>query len=266
MAPLTTLQADLAGEERAIRHLIGEQKALTSTLHRAEAREKLLLARIHAAVSPEKPAAGSPSGTRFPDVSSYQPHVDLAAVRADESIKVGSLVVFKATEGLNYTDGYLVSRWQGAAAAGFPHRGAYHFLHPNESGSAQAAFFLNELHRASADGTGPKAQDIVVCDAEVSDWAPARTVAQCVAEFGAYLLGHCPAKRWLYTGGPFAIEFGLQLAPFEAHWLPAYVGDPRPYYVPKWGIPVAWQYTDGRHGPVPYIVAGIGPCDLSIVL
>lgn len=259
----TTLQAEITTNERAIRHLIGEQKALTSQTARYEAELKLDLAKHKAVKAPVATGGKIPSGDRFPDVSSYQPRVDLATVAADESIKVGQLIVMKATEGTGYTDGNVVSRWR-AAAGLFPHRGAYHFLHMNESGAAQAEYFLNELHRASADGNGPKAQDIVICDAEVSDGESPSTVAQCVAEFGAYLLGHSPAVRWLYTGGPFATENGIKLAPFHGHWLPAYVSDPRPYYV--FGTPIAWQYSDGTHGPTPHVCAGIGPCDMSIVM
>lgn len=252
-------------DERPIRHLLPPSKHSSPT-HRAEARAKLTLARHHHAASPEPPAAGVPSGSRFPDLSSYQLRADLEIVRHDVDVRIGDLVVLKATEGLSYTDGYLVSRTREAAAVGFPHRGWYHFLHPSISGTEQAHYFLQEVCRATSDGLGPKAQDIVICDAEVTDGQSPRNVEQCVAEFGAVLLGHCPAKRWLYTGGPFAEEMGLQLAPFDAHWLPAYVSDPRAYYVRSFGVPVAWQYSDGHLGLTPNVVDGVGPCDISIVL
>ncbi len=258
-----TLQAEITAKARAIRHLIGEQKALADQTARYEAELKLDLERYRAVRAPVATGGSIPSGDRFPDVSSYQPRVDLAAVSADSEIKIGQLIVLKATEGTGYTDGNLVSRWRGASGL-FPHRGAYHFLHMNESGAAQAEYFLNELHRASDDGNGPKTQDIVICDAEVSDGESPATVAQCVAEFGAYLLGHCPAVRWLYTGGPFATENGIKLAAFHGHWLPAYIADPRPYFV--FGTPIAWQYSDGIDGPTPHAVEGIGPCDMSIIL
>lgn len=257
---MATLQADITGEERAIRQLIGEKVALTSHIARASAKLKLDQAK-YLKVSEVKvkiPASTPefPHGDRFPDVSSYQPHVDLATVVKDDSIKVGKLFVTKATEGLDYVDGYLASRWHGAHEVGFPHRGAYHFLHPEESGAAQAEYMLRAIE---SDGRTVTDQDILICDAEVSDGCSARAVAQCVAEFGAYLLGHCPAKRWLYTGGPFATEYGLKLAPYDGHWLPAYVSDPKPYYV--FGTPIAWQYSQDA------IVEGISsPCDLSVVL
>lgn len=263
MAPsLVTLQSDLTLKERAVRHLVGEVAAGKDAEARLQAEIEMTRARLAAAKAPVTTGGTIPSGDRFPDLSSYQAPVDLATVRADSAIKLGQLIVMKATEGTFYTDGYFVSRWAAAAAAGFPHRGAYHFLHMNESGTAQAEYFLNEIHRAGADA--PKAQDIVICDAEVSDGASPATVAQAVAEFGGVLMANCPAKRWLYVGGPFAVENGIRLAPYDGHWLPAYVADPKSYYV--FGTPISWQFTDGVHGPTPHVAEGIGPCDLSIIL
>ena len=260
-----TCQADIAGDERAIRHLVGERAAENSEIHRIQAREKLLAAKVHGAAkrpTTAPPTPEFPHGERFPDVSSYQPHVDLSAVAKDSSIAVGKLIVFKATEGLGYTDGFLVSRWNSAKEQKIPHRGAYHFLHMDESGEAQAAYFLEELHRAG-DVT---AQDIVIADAEISSGQSPGTVANIVGAFGTTLAKECPAVRWLYAGGPFATENGLVLAPYHGHWLAAYVSDPKPYYVKALGTPVAWQYSDGVNGPTPHTVEGIGPCDLSIIL
>lgn len=274
-----TLQSEIDAEERAIRHLIGEHRSLTSATHRLEARMKLERARLGqlelaALVTPPPPQHPNipvvkpiPHGMRFVDVSAYQPRVNLDDVRhAVELTEVSKsptsdLFITKATEGLDYVDGYLGSRWHGAYLAGFPHRGAYHFLHPSESGKEQAEHFLEALHASG----NIRAQDIVVCDAEVSDGQSAGTVANCVGEFGTTLAKECPAKRWLYGGGPFAKEFGLVLAPYQAHWLAAYVTDPTPYYA--FGKPLAWQFTGNGLGPAPHSVTGVGTgCDISIVL
>lgn len=258
-----TCQADLTAIERAIRHLVGERAAENSEIHRLQAQKKLLEAKVTGPVKrPTKapPVPEFPHGSRFPDVSSYQPHVDLTAVAKDSSLHVGGFAVVKATEGLGYIDGYLNSRWPGMKSAKIPHRGAYHFLHMNESGTEQADYFLRAL---DAHG-GVTAQDVVIADAEISSGQNPATVANVVATFGGYLMANCPAKRWLYTGGPFATEYGLKLAPYQGHWLPAYVGDPKPYYV--FGTPIAWQYSDGVHGPTPHAIDGIGACDMSIIL
>lgn len=260
--PTIELQTDIAGEERAIRHLIGEKAAVERGLAYHEAKLKLDEAALRNRIGVKSPTtevktATVPHGARFVDLSSYQSHVNLAYLRAADP----QLVVFKASEGTDYVDGYFAARWHDAHAAGFPHRGAYHFLHPNIDGAEQAQFMLNAIRQNSGTIT---AQDILICDAEVSDGASAATVARCIADFGNTLRGHAilsgtAPKLWLYTGGPFAREFGVRLAPYDGHWLPAYVTDPKPYYV--FGTPIAWQYTQTGHA------SGVtGSCDTSIVL
>ena len=260
-ATVVTAQTDMTSIERAIRHLISERDAENSKIARLQALEKIHMTYFASeAKRPTKTPATPqfPHGDRFVDVSADQAHVDLAAVH---SHNFGELIVLKATEGLGYTDGYFVSRWKGAKTEKFVHRGAYHFLHMDESGQAQAEYFLAELDRAG----GVTAQDIVVADAEISSGQKPSTVAQVVDAFGLTLEQHCPAIRWLYSGGPFATENGLKLPPYHGHWLPAYVGDPKPYYV--FGTPIAWQYNGGGVGPGPDVVDGIvGPVDLSIIL
>lgn len=257
------LEAEIHGEERAIRHLIGERAALTSKIKRDEAHRKLLQAQLHRITTRAHAAVARafPHGARFPDVSAYQPNVDVGAVRHAGSVRVGELLVTKITEGASWTDAYGPHRWREMEGAGFPHRGGYAFLHPSVDGAAQAEHMLAALDAA---GVVVRASDVLIADAEVTDGRPAAEVRACVRAFAAVIAKHTPAKRWLYTGGPFARENGLSLAGYDAHWLPAYVGDPRPFYV--FGTPIAWQYTDGRYGPAPHVCPGIGPCDMSIVL
>jgi Glycosyl hydrolases family 25 len=261
------LEAELAGEERAIRHLIGERAALGSSIKRHQAREKLLEAELKAITTRNHPAVGNhggpiPHGERFPDDSSYQPHVDYAAVRHADSVRVGLLAFVKVSEGGGWTDPYGARRLREMADAGFPHRGGYHFFHPAVSPVDQAHHFLDAAHAAGAV-LGPA--DVLACDAEVTDGEPARVVRAGVAAFAAELAKHVPCKRWLYSGGPFARENGVTLSGFDAHWLAAYVADPRPFMV--FGRQtIAWQYTDGRYGPAPRVCPGVGAGDMSIIL
>jgi hypothetical protein len=268
MSTLLQLQAELAGEERAIRHLIGERKALGSQVARLEAQEKLTESRIHALTTRNHPAvapAGGPlpHGDRFPDDSSFQPHVDYATVRGAGSVRVGVLAFTKISEGLSWTDPYGAHRFREMAAAGFPHRGGYHFFHPSDSPQTQATHFLQAAH---ADGVVLRPSDILACDAEVTDGQRAAVVAAGVKLFAAELRKHVPCKLWLYSGGPFAEENGLTLVGYDAHWLAAYVGNPAPFMHFGRSRTIAWQYTDGRFGPVPRVCPGIGAGDLSIVL
>lgn len=270
MATALQLEAEIAGEERAIRHLIGERRAISGKLARLEAHEKLLdgqLHRIttrgHPAVKPRELGEVIPHGERFFDVSSYQPHVDLAAAHIAASVRVGLLGVTKLTEGEGWTDAYGTLRLRQMADVGFPHRGAYHFFHPSESAEAQADHFLAAAHEG---GVEIRETDVLICDAEVSDGEPGRVVSSAVRAFGQRLRQQTKAKLWLYGGGPFLREFGVTLDGYDAHWLAAYVGDPWSYAVFGRERTVAWQYTDGRYGPVPHVCPGIGPCDMSIIL
>lgn len=265
---LQTLHADIAGEERAIRHLIGERAALNSKLKRQEALHKLNESKLKALTTKNHPAVSKsgpplPHGERFPDFSSYQPSVDLAAIRHDSSIKVGDLAITKVSEGTGWADPYGASRLRGMAAAGFPHRGAYHFFHPSESASEQVDHFLDCVH---ADGVVIRDSDILICDCEVSDGESGATVAVAVKEFGLGVRKQSPARLWLYGGGPFLQEYGVTLDGYDAHWLAAYVGDPTPYMVFGRNHTVAWQYSDGVNGPTPHVCPGIGASDMSIVL
>lgn len=267
MRTALALEAELAGEERAIRHLIGERQAITHKLAREHALEKLTQARLHAITTRHHPVVhprpGVPAGARFPDVSSYQPNVDWAAVRHASSVRAGELAVTKLTEGGGWTDPYGAIRLREMAAQGFAHRGGYGFLHPSIAPIEQATHLLEAAH---ADGVVIRETDVLICDAEVTDGQPPQVVRACVREFGQELRKHVPAKLWLYTGGPFAHENGLTLAGYDAHWLPAYTGDPSPYMVFGRQRVIAWQYTDGRYGPVPHVCPGIGACDMSIIL
>lgn len=265
MTTALQLHAELVGEERAIRHLVGEQKALTSELARERALEKLTQARLHAATTTRNhPAVGAggalPHGDRFPDVSEFQPNVDWGAVRRAASVRVGELAFTKLTEGTSWVDPFGQLRLREMAAQHFAHRGGYHFHHPADSPIEQAHHFLN----GGGAELGPA--DIACCDSEVSDGQPAPLVAAGVREFAGELRKHTPAKLWLYTGGPFAQEFGITLNGYDAHWLAAYVGNPFPFMVFGRARTIAWQYTDGRLGPVPHVCPGIGAGDLSIIL
>jgi lysozyme len=265
--PLTLL-SEIAGDERALRHLITETQALTSKIHREKALEILAQSKLHHVSTTGHPAVagaadGIPHGERFPDISSYQPGADLTTIHGAKSIRVGDLLMVKVSEGTGWSDPYGNARWHEMTKLDYPHRGAYHFFHPSESPSEQAAHMLAVLHGNGGQVTD---QDILVCDCEVSDGAGAPAVASGTREFGDILRHETPAKLWLYGSGPFLSSNGVQLTPYDAHWLAAYVGDPVPYMCFGRARTVSWQYSDGVNGPSPHVCPGIGPCDMSIIL
>ena len=86
-----------------------------------------------------------------------------------------SFAFIKASEGLTFKDPDFARNWQQAKAEGIT-RGAYHFLHPDESGTAQAHYFLSV-----AD---PQPGDLVMTDYEVvvKGQSPAAAAA-CAVQF-----------------------------------------------------------------------------------
>ncbi|MFF4498912.1 lysozyme [Streptomyces sp. NPDC001401] len=99
-------------------------------------------------------AASLPKGH---DVSSHQKNVNWSSAKA----KGARFVYVKATESTNYRNPYFSQQYNGARSAGII-RGAYHFALPNKSsGRTQAAYFVRNGGRWSADGwTLPPALDI----------------------------------------------------------------------------------------------------------
>lgn len=84
--------------------------------------------------------ARHPQPVRGVDLSNYQGHVDMHALRAD-GIR---FVIRKATEGLGYQDPGFAQAMHDARAAGLI-RGAYHFARPQpgRTGAQEADFFLS---------------------------------------------------------------------------------------------------------------------------
>lgn len=253
-----TLQAQITAEEKAIRLLIGERAALKSKLFRAQA--KLKLDRTRLAASLGRQAGGKLTvASRFPDVSNFQPNINVPQIHKAASVRVGALLVTKISEGTGFIDRFGTLRFEEMAHAGFPHRGGYAFLHPSQSGTAQANLLLRQI------GGKLTANDIVIADLEVSDGQGPGRVAACAREFAGEIRKHHKGRIWLYGGGPFLHENGVTLDGYDAHWLAAYVSNPAPFELFGQRT-AAWQYTDGVHGPGPHACPGIGSCDLSIVL
>ncbi|KAG6841495.1 hypothetical protein C0991_010353 [Blastosporella zonata] len=98
--------------------------------------------------------AAAPQGI---DVSSYQPSVNWATVKANGV----QFAYIKATEGTSYINPDFSSQYTGATNNGLI-RGGYHFARPDiSSGATQATYFLAHGGGWSADGiTLPGALDI----------------------------------------------------------------------------------------------------------
>lgn len=173
--------------------------------------------------------------TEILDLSSNNPvPYDLNAVA--RSGVVG--VIFKATEGANYTNPALHPGWEDAKAAGL-WRSAYHFARPfTNSPQAEAVFFANNLP-ALEPGDGV-ALDLEDGGGDLSAWALAwvRAVEQRVG-----------FRPWFYSYSAFLTEHlgGGALGDFPL-WLANY-GPVEPLPPAPWARITAWQYTETGNCP-----------------
>lgn len=194
-------------------------------------------------------AVESPKGH---DISSHQRAVDWAKAKG-----AGARFVYvKATESTAYRNPYFDAQYAGAGAAGLL-RGAYHFALPDKgSGKAQAAHFVRNGGRWSADGrTLPPALDMEYNPYDSRHRCYGLSKAGTVAWIRAFsdevdrLTGRRPViyttTHWwnLCTGGSgaFAADHALWIARYrtsDAGTLPT--------GWPSWTF---WQYADSGSLP-----------------
>lgn len=178
------------------------------------------------------PMAGVASAQGL-DVSNYQGRFPWSQVKAGyPALAFG---VYKMTEGLTFTDGDAQWNHDQLRAIGIYH-GAYHFLHPNQSGAAQAQFFV-----AQHTKIGLTASDMLWLDNETPGSSPAQVASVAVA-FMNELQVLCPHNpKGVYTGENFALQgndAGLGRWPA---WLAAYQpGAPVPPH--PWTAWTFWQW------------------------
>lgn len=184
------------------------------------------------------------------DLSHWDPAYDYAAVREDGIAGV----IYKATEGGNYTDPTYVEQQQMAKSYGLLW-GGYHFADASDV-LKQVDNFLrycapdpDELFCLDwEDNGGDKMSmnDVIVWIGEVE--AALKREGQCV----------------IYGGNTIKEALGDDVHPFFAErrlWLCHYADTP---VVPaSWDDYWLWQYTDGIYGPTPHEIDGIGPCDIN---
>lgn len=80
------------------------------------------------------------------DVSHYQGRIDWPKVRNDGIV----FAIMKATQGLRAVDPRFKFNWEASKKAGLS-RGAYHFLEPDQDGTAQAQHFLRTVEFTKGD-------------------------------------------------------------------------------------------------------------------
>jgi lysozyme len=127
------------------------------------------------------------------DVSNYQGVFDWAAYKG----KIG-FAYAKATEGETFTDKDFTRNWAQMRDEGLI-RGAYHFAHPNDDVTTEAAHFL-----AVVKAAGLLPGDFLVLDLETTNGESVSWVASWAKAFDAHVHAATGAHALAYTDGSMA--------------------------------------------------------------
>jgi lysozyme len=181
------------------------------------------------------------------DISHHNGNPDLQQAAAAGIVGV----IHKATQGTGFTDNKYLTNRRKALDAGLLW-GAYHFG-TGSDGAAQADFFLATVN--------PGPDTLIVLDYEPNTDGATMSLDDArafVSEVNAKL-GRFPG---LYSGNLIKEQLGNNTDPILARcffWLAQY--GPNAVVPPNWPAWTLWQYTDGKAGPQPHTVPGIGSCD-----
>jgi lysozyme len=184
------------------------------------------------------------------DLSHWDPASDYAAVKNDGIVGA----IFKATEGVSYTDPTYVAQQAAAKAAGLKW-GAYHFA-DSSSVDAQIKNFMNF---ASPDPDELFCLDWEDNGGDVMSAANAKTwITQVENQLGR------PNQCVIYSGNTAKEKISGKDAFFGARrlWLCQYTSG-TPTWQESWDNYWLWQFTDGQVGPQPHSVSGVGNCDIN---
>jgi lysozyme len=186
------------------------------------------------------------------DVSSYQGEVVWSKVAQS-----GKVFAFcKATEDLDYRDTQFTHNWAGCHAHGLV-RGAYHYLHPTESGVEQADYLHEYVHQFGGSQLG----DFVILDVEDAMGLAHQFVIECCEQFVERVRTQMHRNCILYTYPDFWLHtLGDPISTVLAScplWLADY--GPNVPSLANWPRGLSfWQYSETGHCP-----GVVGNVDLS---
>ena len=176
------------------------------------------------------------------DLSHHNGNPNLKKAKADGIVGV----IHKATEGFNFVDKKYAQNRSKAEANGILW-GAYHFG-LKKDGVKQAKHFLKIAK--------PKKGELLVLDYETN-----MTLKQA-RDFVLYIMEETGRFPGLYSGHTIKSALGNKIDPILSQcwfWLAQY--GPKAKVPRNWGGYTMWQYTDGKVGPGPHKVDGIGRVD-----
>lgn len=184
------------------------------------------------------------------DLSHWDPATDYGKVKASGIVGV----IYKATQGTSMSDDTYISQRRAAKAAGLLW-GSYHFANSAKT-SLQAQKYLSFA--------SPEPEELFCLDWEDNggDKMSASQVEEWITtvEEGLKRPGQCV----LYSGNTAKEALGSSKNTFLGSrrlWLAQYGMTPVPQA--SWSTFWLWQYTDGRVGPTPHAIPGIGNCDIN---
>lgn len=181
------------------------------------------------------------------DLSHHNAVVNFIEARADGIVGM----IHKATQGTSFVDPKYLSRRPLAVGQGLLW-GAYHFGTAGQP-RAQAAHFLKTVK--------PDASTLIVLDLEVNPAGGTMGLADA-EEFVRTIRSETGRWPGLYSGHHVKELLGGNTRTDLANcwfWLSQY--GPAAVVPPAWSDWTLWQYTDGKEGPPPREVKGIGGCD-----
>jgi lysozyme len=182
------------------------------------------------------------------DLSHHNGNVDLMKAKADGIVGV----IHKASQGTSLGDNKYQTNREKADTAGLLW-GAYHFGTKGD-GAAQADFFLSKAK--------PDDQTLLVLDFEPN--GPSTMTLDQAKAFVSRINEVRGKFPGLYSGNLIKEKLGGKPPdPVLSQcflWIAQY--GPAPTNIPAtWPTFTFWQYTDGKKGPEPHTVDGIGKCD-----
>lgn len=179
------------------------------------------------------------------DVSHFNGSPDWARVRASGILGVAH----KATQGTTYTDSTFLAAQKAVPAAGLLF-GAYHFGTGDDSGAAQAEFFLSVVK--------PTPQTLVAIDFEPNPSGTPMTLDQLLGwiETVQKAVGRPPVvyggKSLLFPSIGSATHPTLAACPL---WIAEYAAQPAGIPTQVWKNWTLWQYT--QSGTVPGVTGNV---------
>ncbi|MHB2024197.1 MAG: GH25 family lysozyme [Mycobacteriales bacterium] len=189
------------------------------------------------------PAVAAVTG---PDVSNWQ-HPSGASIAWGKVYSAGQSFVFvKATEGTSYTNPYYSSDTAAAASAGLMH-GAYDFVHPDESATAQAQYFAGVIGAQNQPGDLPPVMDL-----ETTGGLSPSALISWVGSWLTAVTNLTHRTPMIYVSPDFWINYLNNTSQYANYplWEADYCGCSAPMPVGGWNNSwTFWQYTSSASIP-----------------